>query len=536
MRRNFDNTGLLVRFFLRRERVMSTVWIVLLVAFSAGLAPLLGNMFDAPARAALVNTVNNPAMIAMLGPIYGMDNYNAGAMYGNMMLQWVMITVAIMNILLVVRHTRGDEESGRAEMIRSLPTGRLATLNATMLLAFIVNVLLAILTGLFIAVCRVEGMSFHGAILYGTQLGVIGLFFAALTAIFSQLSSSSRGATGLSFGALAIIYLLRAAGDMGTEVLSYISPMGLIQRAQVFVKNIWWPVFAVLALTLLLVLIAYALNRVRDIDQGFLSAKPGKKEASAYLHSPYGLVFRLLRTNLIIWVAGMFLVGAAYASILGTIDEFVASSEFYSMVIGLNPNFTVAQMFVSMVTSIMTMIGIVPSLMTMLKLRSEEQCGRTEHILSHPVSRLTYMAGYAIMAFITSVLMQCAIALGIYFVASATLQDPGALTLGYLLNATCVYLPAVWIMLGITILLIGLLPRISGMIWGYFAFTCFVTFIGRIPDILPDWITKLTPLGYIPNLPADSIHYPTLIIMTLISILLTGIGFIFYRKRDLSMG
>jgi len=139
---------------------MSAVWIVCLVLFSVALASGMEGMFDDAARQALAITLENPGIIAMMGPVYGVDNYTVGAMYSNCMLLWVALTVAVMNIFLVVRHTRADEERGCAEVVRSLPTGRLSNLNATMLTAIIINATLALLTGLGIAALRIESMGF----------------------------------------------------------------------------------------------------------------------------------------------------------------------------------------------------------------------------------------------------------------------------------------------------------------------------------------------------------------------------------------
>jgi ABC-2 type transport system permease protein len=133
-------------------------------------------------------------MIAMMGPVYGVENFTAGAMYANVMLLWVIITAAIMNIFLVVRHTRADEEKGRGDVVRSLPVGRLATLNAAMITAVIVNTVIALGIGLGITVTGVASMGFGGSMLYGASVGLSGLFFAAMAAVVSQISVSSRGA------------------------------------------------------------------------------------------------------------------------------------------------------------------------------------------------------------------------------------------------------------------------------------------------------------------------------------------------------
>lgn len=532
MKNSFKNTNRLLLFIFRRERLSSSLWIIILSLFSILLAPMLETMFDKPAREALILTINNPALISMLGPVYGIENYTAGAMYFNMMIQWLMLTVAVMNILLVVRHTRTDEEQGRFDMIRSFPTGRLSCLCAVMIAAFIINLVLALITGLGIGAMGVESMDLNGSLLYSASLSTVGLIFAALAAIFSQLCATSRGATGLSILALGFFYLLRGAGDVGNEVLSYISPLGLAQRTQAYVENNWFPILILLAEALILTLAAFALNNLRDIRQGLIPVKRGRESARGYLRSPYGLAFRLLLTPFLGWLLGMYVLGVSYGSILGTIDTFVQSSEFYSMVIGMNPDYTTAQMFVSMVTSIMALCAVIPVLMMILKIRSEEKENYYINILSRGVSRQTYLASYTAMAFITAILVQCASALGIYSAAVAVLPDPDTLTLSYLMKANLVFLPALWIMLSLAVLLIGLLPRMTALIWVYFGFSFFASFMGRMPGV-PEWLPKLTPFGYIPSLPVDEIHYGTLFVMTGIAILIAGIGFTAYRKRDI---
>lgn len=531
MRGSFENFGRLSRFIIKRERIMSTTWIVCLAAFSIGLANGMSTMFDDAARQALAVTLQNPGIIAMMGNVYGVNNYTVGAMYSNTMLIWVIIAVAVMNIFLVIRHTRGDEEKGRTEMIRSLPTGRLAVLHATMKVAFLVNLILALVTGLGIAALGVESMGFEGSMLYGAALGVSGFVFAAIAALFSQLSSSSRGAIGYSFLALGALYMLRAVGDIGNETLSLISPLGLIQRAQIYVENHWYPVIIVLLEGLVIVAIAYVLNAVRDIDQGFIPAKPGRREASPFLRSPFGLAWRLLRNSLILWIIVMFVLGASYGAVLGDIESFVAESEFYQMILGVNSEYSGAEMFSSFVSMIAALLCLVPLLTAVLKPYNEEKEGHTEQVLACPVSRRKYFTGYVVLGFAASILLQFATAAGLYASASVVLEEPIAFLL--LLNSSMVYLPALWVMIGVAVLLIGVFPKAAGAIWGYFAFSFFTALMGRMIS-LPEWLPKFSPFGHIPQLPVDSISWATLVILTVIAGVLTAVGFVFYGKRDVS--
>ena len=528
---------------LRRERIISTVWILALVLFSTALVPAMDSMFSEPgAKQQFAESFNNPVMIAMMGPVYGLDNYTSGAMYSNMMLLWVVIAVAVMNIFLIVRHTRADEERGRAEVIRSLPTGRLAVVNAAMITAVAVNAVLAVLLGLGLSAARVESMGFSGCMLYGLTVGASGLVFAAITAIFSQLSSNRSGASGLSFLALGVFYMIRAAGDMqGSGFLSCLSPLGLAQRPQVFVENHIWPVLVLLPEVIVFSAVAYALNSIRDIDQGFIHARPGRREAPGRLLSPFGLAFRLQRNTLIIWIVVMFALAASYGAVIADIPDFVGYSPEYLQVIGI-PAAIVETMsgaekaqiiidyFGVFVTTMMTLICIVPVLNAALKVRSEEREGRTEQIHALPVTRLKLMTGFLILTFAASILIQFATALGLYSATSMLVSSP--FTFGGLMKSYSVYLPAIWLMAGFAVLFTGLFPKAMGVVWGYFGFVFLVSFLGGMPDLIPEPLQLISPMKHIPRLPLDEVSFAPLIILTVIAVALTAAGLFFYKRRD----
>jgi len=444
----------------------------------------------------------------------------------------------------VARHTRADEEKGRAEVVRSLPVGRMANLNAAMITAVIVNGILGLLMGLGLAATGVENMGLAGSMLFGAVTCAAGLVFAAVTALFCQLSAGKSGATGLSFLTLGVFYMIRAAGDMqGNDVLSYISPLGLASRAQAYIENHWWPVFVLLLIGAAITAAAYKLNSVRDLEQGFIPARPGKREASPLLRSNFGLAFRLLRNTIIIWIIVMFVLGASYGSVVGDISTFVGESPEYLQILGMPKELVdtltgaekesmVQTYFLSFVTTMMTLVCIVPLLIAAMKPRNEEKDHRAEHVLSRVVPRVKYMAGYTVLAYASSLLIPFATAVGIYASAASVTGDANPFTLGLLLKANMAYLPALWVMISIAVLLVGAFPKISGVVWGYFGFVCFASFMGEVIG-LPDWLLNLTPLKHVSQVLLVDIDYAPLIVMTVAAAVLTAVGFIFYRKRDM---
>jgi ABC-2 type transport system permease protein len=561
MRGNFDYTGKLVRFILRRERVSVIIWFVAIIIMMAGMAPGIETMFpEGEARDSIVQMYDNPLMIGMMGPAYGIDAPTTGSIYAFMMLLWSVMALAIMNIIMVVKHTRSDEEHGRTEVVRSLPVGRLANIHATMIASFIINAAFAVLLGLALFATGTEGMGFTGSMMCGAVMGASGFAFAAITAVFCQLSSSSSGAMGLSFLSLGVFYMLRGYGDINAEWLSLVNPLGLAQRAKVFVDNDPLPVIALLIAAAGIALLAYKLNSIRDMGQGFIPARPGRKNARKSMLTPFGFSLRLTRNMLIVWTLTMFALGASYGSFMGEIDQMVGDSPGYLMLMGI-PETVLEELtdyekrdiiidaFGSFVNVIMAVIALVPLVMLSMKLRSEEKHERLEHVISRSVSRTKYLSGFTIIAFAASVVLQLCTALGLYIgVDAATESNPFLLDKIILANIS--FLPALWVMMGLAILIIGMFPKATGIVWGYYGLVCFLTLTSNVPD-MPDWLARLSPMGFVEGvkvtnfdladlfaklgIPAvsDGFNFTPLIIMTGIAIVLTTAGFIGYRKRDM---
>jgi hypothetical protein len=118
--------GRLIRFILRRDRVRLTVWIVAISGMTLASAGSLPSIY--PDQAAVESYValfgNNPALIAFAGPGYRFENPDLGLVLINETQLNGIIALALMSIFLVNRHTRAEEESERAELVRSNVVGR----------------------------------------------------------------------------------------------------------------------------------------------------------------------------------------------------------------------------------------------------------------------------------------------------------------------------------------------------------------------------------------------------------------------------
>lgn len=527
----FANSLKLVRFIVRRDRMSLPIWLVSMILFTVAMPILFDGMYQsAEERQAMVATMENPAIIAMLGPGYGFDNYTIGAMTGNYMLLWMVMVVAMMNIFFVARHTRTDEENGRLELVRSLPVGRLSALGSTLIVAIMFNAILALLTGFGLYATGVDSVDLQGSLLFGVAMGVIGMLFSAITALFAQLSSTSRGTIGYSFAFLIAAYIVRASGDISNEALARISPLGLILRTEVYVNNDWWPVWIVLIEALIIGILAFYLNAIRDLGASFIPAKTGRKTASIFLQSTFGLSWRLLRNTVISWAVGIFILGASYGSILGDLEGFLSSNELFQAAFDTSNGVSLTDQFVPFLMTIMTIISSIPVIACVLKIRGEEKHGLMEHLLVRSVSRYQIMASYTLIAFACSIVFNFLTAIGFWSVGRIVMDDP--ISLATFIKASMVYVPALWVMIGIALMFIGFLPSFTSVVWVYLGYSFFAVYLGRMIQ-LPEWTASLAPYGHIPQLPIDEMNWINVTILTSITLLMAIAGFIGYGQRDI---
>ncbi|GAB3046887.1 ABC transporter permease [Virgibacillus ainsalahensis] len=524
------NTGSLSRLILRRDRIRIPLWLIGITFFTLIVPIAFADLYPSEQdRVGMAQTMENPAMTAMVGPA-DLNNYTIGVMSAHQMLLFTAIVAGLMSILLVSRHTRADEEDGRIEMIRSLPVGRLSNLNATLLVISATNVILALITGFGLYALGIESMGVEGSLLYGTVLGATGIFFAGVTAIFAQLSESSRGTIGYSIAVLLIAYLIRAVADVSNEALSWISPLGWVPQTQIYSNNNWWPMLLMIGVSIILFILANYLNAIRDLGAGFFPSKPGRKYASAFLQTPIGLSLKLQRTGIISWAVGMFVMGLSYGSVLGDLEAFFSGNEMMEQMLMQEEGYTLTEQFIPMLMIIMALLATVPPVMAINKLYGEEKKNRVEHLLGRAVSRIRLMGGYLLIAMVNGFIMLSLTAIGLWAAGDAVMED--GFEFGTIYGAALVYYPAILVMIGIAVLLIGFLPKLTSLIWLYVFYSFIVLYLGGLFQF-PDWVGKLSPFGYIPQLPVEEMETMPVIVLTIIAAVLVIAGFIGYRKRDI---
>ena len=199
----FAGTGLLTRIVLRRDRVRLGLWLLGVPLLGYALAVSVFGIYpdEAARRGYAVTSASSLVARAFNGPIGGAE---MGAVVVAETYATAAVIVALLSTFAVVRHTRQNEETGRAELLGSSVVGRYALLTSALLVVVGVNVVATVL----LAVALVAtGLPVTGCIAAAAAIGGVGLAFTAVAAVTAQLTVTSRGANALAAAAVGIAFL-----------------------------------------------------------------------------------------------------------------------------------------------------------------------------------------------------------------------------------------------------------------------------------------------------------------------------------------
>ncbi|MER7896154.1 ABC transporter permease [Streptomyces sp. NPDC096046] len=521
--RQLAGTGTLLRFALRRDRLMVPVWVAVNALMVLSMPGALEGLYGAPAeRADLIRQVDtNSSLRAMVGPVFGdslgaLTAWRAGVYAGAL--------AAVTSLLVVVRHTRDEEESGRQELVASGMVGRRASLTAALLAAAVANGALALLLTAGLA-----GQGITGALALGLGIAAVGMVFATMAAIVAQLTESARPARGLTAAVLGIAFVLRAAGDSvthdGSSALTWLSPLGWLENLRPYASERWWVLALLAGAAALQGVVAYVLAGRRDLGMSFLPTRPGP--ASGRLGNAGALAWRLQRGGVLGWSIGFFLAGVVYGGLAEGAADLVGDNDNARRIFErMGGQSGLEDAFLASMAGLLGLVAALYIVASVLRLHAEETSGRAEPVLANAVGRLSWAAGHLVIAFGGAALIM--------------LLAGGGLAVGYgkeagpLMGACLVQLPAVWVIGGLAVLLYGVLPRAAMAAWGVAGAVLLIGWIGPALDV-PQAVLDLSPFGHLPKLPGGSMEWEPVAALTGPAVMLVAGGLAGLRRRDMTM-
>lgn len=525
---NFSGTLGLLRLYLRRDRIVLPLWVLLLsvplaTVYVGSIEAVYPTQADRAAFAASI--MASPAQRALYGNVYG-DSLGATGIWKAGMFH-VLIAVAV--ILVLIRHTRAEEETGRAELIDSTAVGRYANLTAALLLTMGASLLTGMIGSAGLLTVDVPAA---GSLAFGAALACSGLVFTAVAAVTAQLSPSARFARGAAFAVLGAAFALRAVGDAGDNFLTWLSPLGWSLQVRPYAGDHVWLLLGHLATTVVLIAVAYRLLARRDVGAGLFAERSGAPAAGASLRGVVGLAWRLDRGSLLLWTVGLCLYGLLIGSVVNGIgDEIGGSASARQIVARLGGTDAMEQAFVAVAFSMLGMVASAFAISLALRLHQEEASQRAEPLLAGAVSRMRWLTSHLLFAIVGSAvaLMIAGLVAGLTYGATAG-DVPGKLPT--VLGTAAVQLPAVWLLVAVTVALFGVLPRFTPTAWGVLVAFIAVYLLGSLANS-PQWLIDLEPYTHTPRVGSADFTATPLVWLLVLDVALILLGAMAFRRRDL---
>jgi ABC-2 type transport system permease protein len=521
--------GTTLRIFARIQVRSVLVWVLALGASMIGTAASIAGLYDTPTKihnyAAAVTSGN--ALVAINGKVEGIDSL--GGVIADEFGFLAAFLLPLLGISLVARATRREEESGRLELLLG---GRIARHHPTLAALLLTAATIGVIGTLFAAGLIAFGVPASGSFLYAASLAALAFVFAAVAALFAQLTQHSRGVYTWSLMILAASYVLRGVGDATSTWITWLSPLGWAEKAAPFGDQLWWALALPMTVGMTLGGVALRLASGRDLGSALVRGGAGPDRATARLRNPIGLAMWVHRPATLGWLAGGVLLTATMGALSQQFLDAMAGNPALSTAMGINH----ARPMDGFVAAIQIYLAIVTAgygVQAIDTMRVEESAGRLEMRLSGTLSRAGWLAAHAlvIVGGLVTIALGSSLALGV-----ATALSVGDMAeLAATLRSGLAYLPTELVIAGLALVLYGLRPRLFAFAWISYAVMTFIALLG--PGLkLPQWALDISPITHVGNPPAGATQTAMLMVMAGIASALIAFAFTTFRRRGVPQG
>lgn len=536
-------TGRLVRLDLRRDRVLLPVWLGSLLGLLALAASTSLDLYADPTERAATAAFKASNAISRVfdGPVSGTE---LGALAFTEYAGILTVLVAIMSFQAVVRHTRAEEEAGRAELVGSAVVGHHARLAAALIVTLGANLLL----GVGVAVVLVSlGLPVVGSVVVGAGFAGVGAAFASVAGVTAQVAESQRAANGMAGAVLGVAFLFRAVGDVsgqvapsGVEVVSawpsWLSPLGWNQQLRAYDRDQVEVLGLFAAFVVVALAVAVALEARRDVGAGLVPTRPGPARAGRALRSPLGLAWRLQRGVIVSWAVGIGVVAAAFGAVGESADEFLSSNDqFRDAMEAVAGGGSLLDSYFAFMMGFLGVAAAGATVQAVLRARSEETGGRLEAIAAAAVGRGRWLGSHVVVAGAgtLAVYVSAGVAGALGYGLATGDYARGAEGLG---AAALAQAPAALALGGVVLAAVAVAPRWAAAVgWGALGISLVIGQLGVLLG-LPDAVMDLSPFTHVPRIPAEELTLVPVAALLAVGAVLAGVAFLAVRRRDLLVG
>lgn len=524
---------------IRRDAVQLPLWILGNAAMALVAVGGVAQAFGGPQeRLGLLATVAaNPVILLFRGLPSGAGGAQIIAF---LILPFLVMIAALMSSFLAVRHTRAEEETGRAELVGATPAGRTTALAATIAHGTAANVLTAALVSFAF---MFAGLPAAGSVTAGSAAGAAGLCFFAFSLLCAQLLATSRGANTAGVIGMLIAFLMCGIGNATgtpsrdlTRITSnwpaWLSPYGWAENTRPYADDDLRPLLLCIGGAIVFTVATLAIQSVRDLGAAPVPARRGPRRASWALRGPISLAWHLNRGAVVTWVIGGMVAGALSTALSSAVGTMTTSDPaLATMLTSLTHGGSLRQ---GTAVIFFTLIGVLASccaVQVMTRLRQEEAHGLVEPQWSGTVSRRGLLGAYLVVGAIGVAATLLGGVAGAYAGMAKAGGDPDVIRALWVVTGGQAIAAAVFLAVGA--LLFTLLPRIAVLAsWLLVMLSMILGFFGPIFG-LPSWTSQFAPVAIAPTMTAKGVDLQSLWGLVTVIIVTAGAALVSVRRRPL---
>ncbi|MBV9254910.1 MAG: hypothetical protein JO054_11805 [Actinobacteria bacterium] len=444
----------------------------------------------------------------------------------------LMVVVAAWAAVATTRVLRGDEDLGRADIVRSgAVTGRQVEV-AT--LASLTGAVGLVASSVFAGLLSAR-LALAGSALLSAAVCLSGLLFVAVAAVTSELFAPRRRANQVAVTFLGACFAIRviADGTRGLGWLRWCTPLGWAEQTHPFSGDVVWPLALLATLAAGLTALALTLQRNRDVGAGALFSDRPARSRLTLLASPTQFAVRSELSAVLVWCASV----GAYAVIVGLLakdfSSFVSTSKGFKDVAARLTTTTLTSP-AGFLALIFTFFAPPIALMGVFQIgaaRSEEGEGHVEMVLATAITRRRWLIGRVAVG--VGAVVVTALVAGLLAWTGTAIKG-GGVGLGSMMRASINMLPAALLFLALAVAAFGLRPRLTVAVSaGAVAATYLLQLIGALVKA-PTWVLDLSPFHHLAAVPIAPMNGTAAAVMLALAAALLAVGVVGFNRRDVA--
>ncbi len=447
----------------------------------------------------------------------------------------LIIVGAVWGLLTSTRLLRGEEESGRWELLLAGPRTRgraaaqaLAGLGAGVFTLWALTAVITVLSGLDSKVDIAAGPALYFAL----AMVATAVMFLAVGALTSQVSATRRQAASYAAAFLGLAYAVRLVADAGVGLhgLIWASPLGWVEELRPLTAPQPLALVPVVAFTALVSVVAVRLAGRRDVGASIVPDQATSPARLRLLSGPTGLAVRMVRPTVVGWWVAIALSGLLYGLVAKSAGSTISGSSVHDVFAKLGAPGTGAAAVLGVCFLILAVLVAFLAAGQITAARWEESGGRLDHFLVRPVSRTSWLGGRLLVA--VPVLLAGGLTAGTFAWLGAASQHAGVSFASLVAAGVNVVPPAIAI-LGIGVLTFGLRPRLTSIVlYGVLGWSLLIVIVGSIGAV-SHWALDTSVFHQMASAPAVSPHWEANGAMTALGAAGALLGGFAFRRRDL---